>query len=66
MVISAERAFWLLEFYRRRETRLIFGGRILGEEASCRAVVSHVWRENRKRPKFPSSWGPILRVSIAA
>lgn len=47
MVISAERAFWLLEFYRRRETRLIFGGRILGEEAGCSAVVLHVWSENQ-------------------
>jgi hypothetical protein len=37
----------LVEFYRHRETRLIFGGRILGEEASCSAVISHVWRENQ-------------------
>ena len=47
MLIPAERGFWLLEFYRTRQTQLIFGGRILGEEATCAAVVSHVWIENQ-------------------
>jgi hypothetical protein len=42
MVISAERAFWILDFYQRHKTRLVFGGRILGEEATCIATISDV------------------------
>lgn len=45
MVIPPERAFWLLHYYKTREMRLTFGGRILGEEAACTAVISHVWNE---------------------
>lgn len=47
MQISRERAFWLFDFYRSHQTRVMFGGRILGEEASCAAVISHVWNQNQ-------------------
>jgi hypothetical protein len=43
MQIPAERAFWILDFYRRHNTRLAFGGAILGEEATCIATISGVW-----------------------
>ena len=43
MEISTERAFWILEFYRRCETALHVGGKILGEEAGCTAKVTYVW-----------------------
>jgi hypothetical protein len=45
MQITAERAFWMLEYYRRHLTVLAFGGRILGEEAACEASISFVWPE---------------------
>ncbi len=43
MLITTEHAFWVLEDFRRRQSRLVFGGRILGEEAACEAIVMHVW-----------------------
>jgi len=45
IIIPADRAFWILDFYRTKETRLAFGGKILGEEAACAATVQHVWPE---------------------
>jgi len=45
MQITTERAFWILEYYRRHLTVLVFGGRILGEEAACEALISYVWPE---------------------
>jgi hypothetical protein len=42
MKIHAERAFWILDFYRRNGTTLQFGGNILGEEAACFAEVTNV------------------------
>jgi hypothetical protein len=45
MVITSERAYWILDYYRTRETRLAFGGHILGEEGACEAKVVHVWPE---------------------
>jgi len=47
MLISPERAFGLLDSYRSRETKLAFGGKILGEEAACGAIVRHVWPETQ-------------------
>lgn len=47
MLIPAEQAFWLLEFYRNHQTQLAFGGRILGEEAACAAVITYVWPESQ-------------------
>lgn len=41
--ISADRAFWILDYYRRHKTELVFGGNILGEEAACRSKISYVW-----------------------
>lgn len=46
MLIHAERAFWILEFYRRSKVKLAFGGKILGEEAACHAVISGVRNDN--------------------
>jgi hypothetical protein len=43
--ITAERAFWLLDYYRRHRKLLIFGGRILGEDGACEAQISYVWPE---------------------
>jgi hypothetical protein len=43
--ITAERAFWLLDYYRRHGKVLVFGGRILGEDAGCEAQISYVWPE---------------------
>jgi hypothetical protein len=42
MKINAERAYWILDFYRRNGTSLQFGGKILGEEGACFAEVTHV------------------------
>jgi hypothetical protein len=42
MEISAQRGFWILEYYRRHGMILQFGGKILGEEAACSAVVTRV------------------------
>ena len=47
MRITAERAFWILEYYRARQTVLAFGGRILNEDAVCEIVISHVWSETQ-------------------
>ena len=47
MLISAEQAFWLLEFYRNSQTQIAFGGKIMGEEAACAAVITYVWRESQ-------------------
>lgn len=47
MRITAERAFWILEYYRSRQTVLAFGGRILGENAACEILISHVWPETQ-------------------
>jgi hypothetical protein len=47
MQITAERAYWILEYYRRHWTVLAIGGRILGEDAACEASISHVWPENQ-------------------
>ena len=47
MVIPPERAFWILDYYRRHGTCLGFGARILGEEAECVITVTHVWPEVR-------------------
>jgi hypothetical protein len=41
--ISADRAFWILDYYRRHDTELVFGGSILGEEAACKSKISYVW-----------------------
>ena len=71
MLIPAERAFWLLEFYRRHEIELVFGGRILGEEAACAAVVSHVWNENQTigikllSDDGAQSWARLIPLSRA-
>ncbi len=43
MFIEPQRAFWILDYYRTHQTRLAFGGKILGEEGACLAAVSHVW-----------------------
>jgi hypothetical protein len=45
MQIPAERAFWILDFYRRKGTPLQFGGKILREESACFAEVTEVWPE---------------------
>ena len=45
MRITADRAFWILEYYRSRQTVLAFGGRILNEDATCEIMISHVWSE---------------------
>lgn len=42
MLIHAERAFWIIDFYRRSGKKLAFGGKIYGEEAACAAFVSNV------------------------
>ena len=47
MHITAERAFWILEYYRQRLTVLGFGGRILGEDAACESLISYVWPETQ-------------------
>lgn len=47
MQITTERAFWMLDYYRRHLTVLGFGGRILGEEAACEASISFVWPETQ-------------------
>ena len=47
MQVTVERAFWMLEYYRRHLTALAFGGRILGEEAACEALISFVWPETQ-------------------
>src|SRR5579862_2630960 len=47
MEIIADRAFWILDYYRTRETRLMFGCNILGEEVACEAKVLHVWPETQ-------------------
>jgi hypothetical protein len=44
MKIHAERAFWMLEFFRRSETILDFGGHILGEKAVCSGIITRVER----------------------
>ena len=45
MLIPTERAFWILDYYRRHQIRLAFGASILGEVAACAATVTYVWRE---------------------
>jgi hypothetical protein len=40
--IPAERAYWILDYYRRHATCLDFGGIILGEFAACRSVIGGV------------------------
>ena len=47
MLISPDQAFWLLEFYRKSQTQVAFGGRIRGEEAACAAVITYVWPESQ-------------------
>jgi hypothetical protein len=47
MVITSDRAIWILDYYRMHETRLAFGGHILGEEGACEAQISHVWPETQ-------------------
>lgn len=47
MEISLERTLWILNFYRKNDTLLVFGGRILGEQAICLAKVAYVWPETR-------------------
>jgi hypothetical protein len=42
MKISAERAFWVLQFFSRHGTILDFGGHILGENAVCSAIITRV------------------------
>ena len=42
MKIHSNRAFWILEFFRQHETVLDFGGRILGEDAVCPAIITQV------------------------
>jgi hypothetical protein len=42
MEISADQARWLLSYYRDRSMRLQFGGRVLGEEATCTAFVTAI------------------------
>jgi len=45
MNITSQRAFWILDYYRSHQTVLAFGGRILGEDAACEALISYVWPE---------------------
>ncbi len=47
MHITAERAFWIFDYYRSHSIRLVFGGTILGEEGACRALISDVWTHNQ-------------------
>ncbi len=42
MHITAERAFWIFDYYRRHSITLVFGGTILGEEGACHALVTLV------------------------
>ena len=46
MLIPTERAFWILDYYRRHQIRLAFGASILGEVAGCAATISYVWPES--------------------
>jgi hypothetical protein len=48
MQVTTQRAFWMLDYYRRNLTVLAFGGRILGEEAACEALISFVWPETQR------------------
>ena len=43
MEIPTERAFEILDSYCQHGTRLLFGGKISGEEAASIAEVTHVW-----------------------
>lgn len=45
MDISADRAYWLLNSFYTRATRLHLGGVIGGEEAACESVIVAVDRE---------------------
>src|SRR4051812_17322469 len=45
MQITAERAFWMFEFYRRQATVLAFGNKMPGEEISTEAYISDVSHE---------------------
>ena len=47
MQITAERAFWMLEYYKSRQKVLAFGGRIVNEDAVCEIVISHVWADTQ-------------------
>jgi hypothetical protein len=44
--ITADRALWILDYYSRNQTTLAFGGRILGEDGACEALISYVWLES--------------------
>jgi hypothetical protein len=46
MIIDHQRAFWMLDYYRTHERRLVFGANVLGEEAACVAAISYVWPES--------------------
>ncbi len=72
MQIHAERAFWILDYYRRHETCLAFGAKILGEEAACEAKVLHVWRETQSMgislfaEEEERSWHRLIPLKLAS
>ena len=45
MEVTTNSAFWILDDHRRTESRLDFGGRILGETAAATAIVIEVHPE---------------------
>jgi hypothetical protein len=47
MQIPTERAFWMLDFYSQHKTRLQFGGKLRGEQATCSGRVTQVSPERR-------------------
>lgn len=47
MNITTQRAFWILDYYRSHQTVLVFGGRVLGEDAVCEALIYYVWPETQ-------------------
>ena len=46
MLIPTERAFWILNYYRRHQIRLAFGSNILGQGEARAATISYVWPES--------------------
>jgi hypothetical protein len=45
MDISTDKGYWLLKSYAARAVRLRFGGKIVGEQAACDAVITEVDRD---------------------
>lgn len=72
MLIPSDHALRLLEFYRTHQTKPAFGGKILGEEATCVASIRYVWPESNSvgitlmSDDGEQRWERIIRLERAS